>query len=247
MIGATIQANKKSSLWESAITLDSQLGDDNDVDGGSINQVNYEELIALKITMAELQTELQIQGSRTSKYQSLLAQAQQEKQSLEIENKALKENAKNEVTLDKLEVRRLKNENRHLRLMIRELSPKSNKIEVSHFNDASKSSSDSCISHVSIEGHETPKSPEAVLRRSLLSKFKESFRSERYIETSSITQNIQDASQITSRNEDWSRLCKSISTSLTSSFTAMSTEADMDSSIDDSNHSYMTDLGSEKS
>ena len=230
MVGATINAqnDRKASVCDSALTLDSHL-----VDGGSKSsstsiQVNYHDLIFLKIKVAELQTELQIQESHTSKYQSLLAQAQQKNQSLELDIKALTDNAENEA-------------NRRLRKMIKELSSKSRKYKSLPSDDASEPSSDSSISQVSddkgnlILGNESLKSADAVIPRTMMSKFKESFCSERTLKTSPIT-----ASQASKR------LCKSISTSLTASFTAITMETDMESTLGDSSRSFMSDLGSEK-
>ncbi|KAL7462942.1 hypothetical protein ACHAXS_003315 [Conticribra weissflogii] len=104
MVGVTIQAKRRPTIHKrgSDITLDTHLrrhdGRDS-LNGSFINDESVAvdspaDMLALKIQVAELQTELQAQQVRVSKYQALLSQVHGEYMAIQQENKEIKQSYK---------------------------------------------------------------------------------------------------------------------------------------------------------
>mmetsp|Transcript_6380 Transcript_6380/g.12806 ORF Transcript_6380/g.12806 Transcript_6380/m.12806 type:complete len:504 (-) Transcript_6380:165-1676(-) len=104
MVGVTIQAKRRPTIHKrgSDITLDTHLrrhdGRDS-LNGSFINDESVAvdspaDMLALKIQVAELQTELQAQQVRVSKYQALLSQVHGEYMAIQKENKEIKQSYK---------------------------------------------------------------------------------------------------------------------------------------------------------
>lgn len=239
MIGATIQTRRtrRAQHWRgSDITLDSFICNQNENDVNSSVEVNYQDLINLKIKIAELQTELQVQEGRATKYKNLVARAEAEKNDLEAENMALRMKHSAEVT-------RLRKKNKQLRGIVKDLLFNGSDLEKNILP-----LDEECQSHPSvISGTTSVASSDEDLRslksdhsmkvrgsNLLLSKLRDSFR----IDRPSVSQNdLRSFQSVHEEGEPAQQVianvkgfCKTLSTSFQSSLTAMTLETDMNDS-----------------
>ncbi len=224
MIGATIQtmAFNRSQLWRgSDITLDvdSLIGNNNDL-------VNYRELIGIKVKLAEVQTELQIQKSRASKFQSLLIEAHRENLALEVKNKVLREASERESSRREMELRCLREENKQLRSL---MGDKQSKRAHIHYMPVKGKKYD--IYDEDLLGEDVDeKSLKA--RGSIISKLTSSLRSVEndYQESDADDENETIEPAVNHVIDNMNRLCRKLSSSFTSSINGLT--AEMDQEID---------------
>jgi hypothetical protein len=219
MVGITISHEiftSSSSLPRrgSELTLDSELVSRNEDDNANV--FNPEDIIGLKILVAELRTEMEIQKSRGNKLDSLLKLSQEQNKSLKINNKSLKRCYAQEVKKREEIVKEadaIGRENEWLKLMLNAMSK----------NGCEASSNDHVDWNTNANG--TYVISQAHKKLSLVTMVKDSFRS---IPADCQDENEANASPTQSHDENRNsivgRLCRTFSSSIASSFVSMEEE-----------------------
>ncbi len=249
MIGATIQTRRtrRAQHWRgSDITLDSFICNQNENEANSSVEVNYQDLINLKIKIAELQTELQVQEGRATKYKNLAAKSEAEKNDIEAENMALRMKHSAEVT-------RLRKKNKQLRGIVKDLLFNASDLEKDKvpFDEESQSHPSVISGTTSVASSDedlrslrSDRSSKVMGSQLLMSKLRDSFR----IDRPTVSQNDFKSFQAVHESGEPAQhvlanvkgFCKTLSTSLQSSLTAMTLETDMN---DSSESLTMSDVG----